>query len=204
MDLPRLKSRTDKCSTAELAAGFATPTKTLGGPMTRRATLAIATFALILISSIASAQRASLAVGAAVPIADLANTAGSGFDADFQTRTGPVLAGLALRIDLGYDHFSGKAGVDNTTLSAQTISFVGDIGNSFYWIAGPGYYQSTEKTQILGHNVTDQRSYFGAQAALGVNIPVFRWEGFLEASAVRLFTPGQIKMYVPLRFGIRL
>ena len=60
----------------------------------------------------------------------------------------------------------------------------------FYWVVGPGYYQSTVKTQISGHNVSEQRSYFGAQAALGVNIPVFRWEGFLEVSAAKLFSPG--------------
>jgi hypothetical protein len=172
--------------------------------MTRRATLAIATFALILISSSAGAQRTSLAAGAALPVADLANTAGPGFDIDFQARTGPMLFGLALRLDIGYDHFAGKGGVDNTTVSAQTVSLLGDLGNSFYWIAGPGYYQSTEKSQISGHDVTIQRSYLGAQAALGVNIPVFRWEGFLEASVVRQFTPGQNRMYVPLRFGIRL
>jgi hypothetical protein len=79
-----------------------------------------------------------------------------------------------------------------------------DLGSMFYWAAGPGYYQSSVKTQISGHNVTEQRSYFGAQAALGVNIPVFRWEGFLEVSAAKLFAPGPTIMYVPLRFGMRL
>jgi hypothetical protein len=172
--------------------------------MTRRVTLAIATFALLLISNSASAQRASLAVGAAIPIADLANTAGTGLDIDFQVRTQPMIGDLAFRLDIGFDRLASKGGIDGTTISAQTVSLLGDLGSSFYWIAGPGYYQSNEKSQISGHNVTIQRSYLGAQAALGVNIPVFRWEGFLEAGAVRLFTAGQIKMYVPLRFGIRL
>jgi hypothetical protein len=172
--------------------------------MTRRATLAISTFALVLFSGSASAQRASLAAGVAMPAGDLSNGAGTGFDIDFQARTQPLLGGLALRIDIGYDHFAGKGGIDGTTISAQTVSLLGDLGSSFYWIAGPGYYQSNEKTQIAGHNVTNQRTYFGAQAALGVNIPVFRWQGFLEAGGVRMFTPGESKMYVPLRFGIRL
>jgi hypothetical protein len=172
--------------------------------MIRRASLAIATFALILASSRASAQHAALAVGAALPVADLANSAGSGYDINFQTRTGPIIGSLALRIDLSYDHFAGKAGNDYTTVSAQSISLTGDLGSIFYWMAGPGYYQSNEKTELFGHAITLQHSYFGAQAALGVNIPVFRWEGFLEAGAARLFTPGEIKMYVPLRFGIRL
>lgn len=175
--------------------------------MTRRATLALATFVLVLMSRSASAQGAqgaSLAAGAAIPVADLANTAGTGYDINFQVRTQPVLGALAIRIDIAYDHLAGKAGVDNTTISAQTLGLVGDIGNSFYWTVGAGRYQSTDITQVAGHNVNDQRSYFGAQAALGANIPVFRWQGFVEASAVRLFTPGEIKMYVPIRFGIRL
>ena len=50
----------------------------------------------------------------------------------------------------------------------------------------------------------DQRSYLGAQAAVGMNIPVFRWQGFLEVSGVKAFTPGASLIYLPLRFGIRL
>jgi hypothetical protein len=172
--------------------------------MTRRGTLVLATFALLLFAGTARAQRASLAVGAAVPVSDYSTAAGTGIDLDFQARTEPMIGPLALRIDIGYDRFSGKGGVDNTTLSSQTVSVLGDFGSMFYWMAGPGYYQSTAKTQISGHNVSDQRQYLGAQAALGVNIPVFRWEGFLEAGGVKLFTPGPGKTYVPLRFGIRL
>jgi hypothetical protein len=172
--------------------------------MTRRGTLVLATFALLLFAGTARAQRASLAVGAAVPVSDYSTTAGTGIDLDFQARTEPMIGPLALRIDIGYDRFPGKGGVDNTTLSSQTVSVLGDFGSMFYWMAGPGYYQSTAKTQISGHNVSDQRQYLGAQAALGVNIPVFRWEGFLEVGGVKLFTPGPGKTYVPLRFGIRL
>ena len=172
--------------------------------MIRRCTLALATFALLLFAGTARAQRASLAVGAAVPVSDYSTAAGTGIDLDLQVRTEPMIGPLALRIDIGYDRFSGKGGVDNTTLSAQTVSVLGDFGSMFYWMAGPGYYQSTAKTQISGHNVSDQRQYLGAQAALGVNIPVFRWEGFLEVGGVKLFTPGPGKTYVPLRFGIRL
>ena len=71
--------------------------------------------------------------------------------------------------------------------------------------SGPGYYQSTVKTQIAGHNVNGRaRRILGAQAALGVNIPVFRWQGYLEVGGVKLFAPGPTIMYVPLRFGMRL
>ena len=172
--------------------------------MTRRGTLARATFALLLFAGTARAQRASLAVGAAVPVGDYSTTAGTGIDLDFQVRTEPMIGPLALRIDIGYDRFSGKSGVANTTLSAETVSVMGDFGSMFYLAAGPGYYQSTAQTQISGHNVNDQRQYLGAQATLGVNIPVFRWQGFLEVGGVKLFTPGPGKAYVPLRFGIRL
>ena len=172
--------------------------------MTRRGTLVLATFALLLFAGTARAQRASLAGGAVVPSADFTNSAGTGFDLAFQMRTEPMLGPLPLRIELGYDHFSGKGAIANTTLSAEAVSVMGDLGSTFYLAAGPGYYQSSAQTQISGHNVNDQRSYFGAQAALGMNIPVFRWEGFLEVSGVKLFTPGPSIVYVPLRFGIRL
>ena len=52
--------------------------------------------------------------------------------------------------------------------------------------------------------MTDQFQYFGTQGALGMNIPVFRWEGFLEVSAVKLYQPGASIIYVPVRFGMRL
>jgi hypothetical protein len=172
--------------------------------MTRHGTFALATFALFAFSGSARAQRASLAAGAAVPAGDYTNSAGSGLDVAFQVRTEPMIGPLPLRVEIGYDHFSGKGAVGNTTISTEAVSVMGDFGSTFYWAAGPGYYQSTAKTQISGHNVNDQRSYFGAQAAIGMNIPVFRWDGFLEVSGVKLFSPGPSIVYVPLRFGIRL
>ena len=172
--------------------------------MTAREMIARTTIALFLFTGAASAQRASLAVGAATPVGNLSNTAGSGLDVDFQVRTEPMLGPLSLRLDLGYDLLPGKGAFASTALSAQSVSLVGDLGSAFYWIAGPGYYQATVKTQLSGHNVTEQRNYLGAQAALGVNVPLFRWEGFLELSGVKLFAPGPAIAYVPVRFGIRL
>ena len=172
--------------------------------MTRRGTLAMSTFALFLTAASAGAQRASVAVGAVVPVGDYATTAGLGIDLDLQARTEPMIGPIALRLDITYDRFASNGGVSGTTFSSQSISFLGDIGTSFYWVAGPGYYQSSSVVSIAGHNLPDERKYLGAQVGLGMNIPVFRWEGFLEVAGVKLFTPGPSKIYVPLRFGIRL
>jgi hypothetical protein len=171
--------------------------------MTARA-FALTMIALLSFAGSALAQRASLAAGAVVPAGGLTSTAGTGFDVQFQARTEPMIGPLALRIEIGYDHFAGKGAIANTTITGQGISLIGDFGSRFYWAAGPGYYESTGKTQILGHNVVDQRTYLGAQAALGMNIPVFRWQGFLEVSAVKAFQPGPTIVFVPLRFGMRL
>jgi hypothetical protein len=160
--------------------------------MIRRATFVIAAFALLLPSCAARAQRASIAAGAAVPIGDFANAASTGYDIQLQARTEPMIGPLSLRIDVGYDGFSGKGAISKLTVSAQSISVVGDINKMFYWVAGPGLYEMPG------------RQYFGAQVALGMNIPIFRWEGFLEVSGVRFFSPRPITSYVPLRFGIRL
>ena len=172
--------------------------------MTRRGTLALATIALVLFAGRAHAQRASLAVGVASPISDFSNGAGSGIDIAFHVRTDPIIGPFPLRIEIGYDQFPGKGAVSSTALSSQAVSVTGDFGSIFYWAAGPGYYQTTAKGTILGHQVTDQLQYFGTQAALGVYIPVFRWSGFLEVSAVKLYEPGFNLVYVPVRFGIRL
>lgn len=172
--------------------------------MTRRGTFLLAAVALCALAGTARAQRASLAAGAALPVGDLSNSAGNGLDVQLQARTEPILGPLSLRIDIGYDFLSGKGAISSTTISGQSVSLMGDLGSIFYWTVGPGYYQSTVKTQISGHNVTEQRTYFGAQGAVGVNIPVFRWEGFLEVSTAKLFAPGPTIMYVPLRFGMRL
>ena len=172
--------------------------------MTRRGTLALATAALFALAGTARAQHASLAVGAAAPIGDFSSSAGTGLDVELQARTEPLIGPLSLRLDIGYDFFRGKDVNASTTVSAQSVGVVGDISSKFYWVAGPGYFESTVKTQISGHPVNEQRTYFGAQAAAGVNIPVFRWDGFLEVSGVKLFTPGPGIVYVPVRFGIRL
>jgi hypothetical protein len=173
--------------------------------MTRRVTLAVATFALLLSAGTAHAQRASIAVGAVMPTGDFANNAGTGLDVEFQARTEPLFGPVGLRIDIAYDHFAGKGGtVSGTTISTEAVSFIGNLSPMFYVAAGPGYYQSQIKTMILTHDVTEQQQFLGVQAAVGMNFPVFRWEGFIEVSAARLFSPGVSTMYVPLRFGVRL
>ena len=172
--------------------------------MTRRGTITFAATALFALAGTAHAQRASIAVGAATPVGDLANTAGTGFDVQLQVRTEPMLGPFPLRIDVGYDWLTGKGTSRSTTISAQSVSVVGDFGTRFYWIFGPGYYQTTQTINVSGHNASDQRTYLGAQAALGMELPVFRWTGFFEIAGVHLFSPRPTPMYVPLRFGIRL
>ena len=110
--------------------------------MTRRGTLALATIALLLSGRTASAQRASLALGAAEPVGDYSNSAGTGIDIALQIRTEPMIGPLALRLEIGYDHFAGKGATSNTTVSSQAVSVLGDLSPMFYWTAGPGYYES--------------------------------------------------------------
>ena len=172
--------------------------------MTRRGTITFAAAALFALAGTARAQRASIAVGAATPVGDLATTAGTGFDVQLQVRTEPMIGPLSLRIDVGYDWLAGKGTARSTVISAQSASLLGDFGSRFYWIVGPGYYQSTQTINVSGHNAADQRTYFGAQAALGMDVPVFRWTGFFEVAGVHLFSPHPTPMYVPVRFGIRL
>ena len=172
--------------------------------MTRRRTFALATSALILFAGTARAQHTGIAVGFASPVGDFANSAGPGIDAALHFLTDPVMGPIRVRIEIGYDHFSGKNGIDNTSLYTQALSLTGDFASVFYWVAGPGYYQANSKGTILGHQVTNQFQYFGTQAALGANIPLYRWQGFLEAGAVKLYQPGPSIIYVPVRFGIRL
>ncbi len=172
--------------------------------MTRRATLTLSAIALLSVAGTARAQRASLAIGALSPVGDLASTAGPGWDVQFQVRTQPIVGPLPLRIDLGYDFMAGKNGSHSTTISAESIGVMNDFGQLFYWVAGPGHYSATNTIVIDGHNAAGQQDYLGVELAVGMNIPVFRWDGFLEVATVRLFSPRPTPMYVPLRFGIRL
>lgn len=172
--------------------------------MTTRLALVVSTLALLLSAERVQAQRASVALGAAVPSGDLSKTSSTGFDGQLQFRTEPMIGPLALRIEISYDRLGGRDSSSNTTFSGQAISIIGDFGSRFYWAAGPGYYQSNHAMEISGHHVIDQRSYLGAQAALGMNIPVFRWQGFLEIAAVKAFSPGPSLVYLPVRFGVRL
>jgi len=172
--------------------------------MTRGSALALATIALLIATRTAGAQQASVAVGAVVPVGGLSASAANGVDVDLQVRTEPMIGPLSLRIDIGYDFLGSKGPAYGTTITAQSIGVTGNLGSMFYWSASPGYYQTSEKTDLFGHRINALRTYFGAAASLGVNFRVIRWDGFLEASAVRLFSPGPALAYVPLRFGIRL
>ena len=172
--------------------------------MPRRSTLACAALALTMLAGTVHAQRASVAIGAVVPSGDYSTTAGTGFEIQLQARTEPMFGPIALRIDIGYEHFAGRDSTGANTTFSQSISFLGDFGSRFYWLAGPGYYQKGTPVTIDGHTGTRNFSYFGAQGAVGVNFQVLRWDGFLEAGAVKLFAPGPTIAWVPLRFGIRL
>ena len=172
--------------------------------MTRRITLMFPAVALFMIAGTAGAQRASLAVGAVNPVGDLANTAGLGWEIQLQVRTEPIVGPLPLRIDIGYDFLSGKNGSRQATISGEAIGLMNDFGGHFYWVAGPGHYTATNTITVAGHNAAGQQDYLGVELALGANIPVFRWDGFLELATVRMFSPHPTPMYVPLRFGIRL
>ena len=105
--------------------------------MTLRRTIVLSALACLLSAERAHAQRASIAVGAAVPAGDFSNTAGTGIDAQFQVRTEPMIGPLALRIEIGYDRFAGKGASASTTFSGQAISILCDFGTVFYWAAGP-------------------------------------------------------------------
>jgi hypothetical protein len=139
-----------------------------------------------------------------MPVGDLANTAGTGFEVMLQVRTEPMIGPLPLRLDVGYDWLSGKGASRSTTIAVQSASVMGDFGTRFYWAAGPGLYESNQTVNIAGHNASIQQDYLGLQAAVGMDIPVFRWTGFLEVGAVRFFSPRPTPMYIPLRFGVRL
>lgn len=172
--------------------------------MTRRtiAVLAAATFAAL--AAPAGAQVSSLAIGAANPVGDLSNTAKSGFDVQFQVRTPPMIGPLSLQIALGYDWLGGVGTSKSTTIAVESVNFEGDFLPWCYWVAGPGYFQSTQTINIAGHNALNQQSYLGAQALVGAEFPVMRWHGFVEGGIVRLFSPRPTPMYVPIRFGMRL
>lgn len=172
--------------------------------MTRRTIAVLAAAAFAALAAPAGAQVSSLAVGVANPVGDLSNTAKSGFDVHFQVRTPPMIGPLSLQIALGYDWLGGVGTSKSTTIAAESVSLEGDFLPWFYWVAGPGYYQSTQTINIAGHNALNQQSYLGAQATVGAEFPLIRWRGFVEAGVVRLFSPRPTPMYVPVRFGVRL
>jgi hypothetical protein len=172
--------------------------------MTRRIALTLSAAALAALTSTAGAQRASLAVGAANPVGDLSNTAKSGFDIQFQARTPPMIGPLSIQLALGYDVLGGVGTSKSTTIFAQSASLEGDFLPWLYWVAGPGFYESTQTINILGHNALLQQDYLGAQIMLGAEFPVIRWRGFVETGVVRFFSPHPTPMYIPIRFGMRL
>jgi hypothetical protein len=152
------------------------------------------------------AQGTYISGGAVSPVGSFATAAAPGYDIAFLAQTGPVIGRTGLRIDIAIDHMDGKGAVSGYYYTSYALSFTRNFLGQFYGLGGVGVYNAQDHlaATIDGHGAISYHSALAAQAGIGMYIPIFRWQAFIELDGVRMFAPGPTIAWMPGRLGIRI
>lgn len=142
-----------------------------------------------------------VALGAAIPLSDLADFVKTGFNGTVTVGLNPTMIPLGIRIDGAYNRFSLK-GVSGE--NAHIFSVTGNLlykipmaTASPYAIGGAGWYN--EGTSLSG---SQSESNFGWNLGGGIMLPLSGFQTFIEARYNQVQETGGSSKFVPITFGI--
>lgn len=145
----------------------------------------VAGLAISVPASNASAQAANPfeiggAIGAAVPLSDLADFTDMGYNATFIVGYNPVFLPVGIRFDAAYNEFGLKDFDGNVNIPSFTANAVFKLptgGFTPYAIGGAGLYRPGG--DIAGQSGSENR--FGWNLGGGVSMPLSGFKVFVEA-----------------------
>jgi hypothetical protein len=154
------------------------------------------------VATILKPVQIGVAVGAAIPVSNLANSFSTGFNVTGTIGINIPLLPVGFRIDAAYNQFGAKgtSGV-NAKIAGVTgnvlFSIPGAIIISPYLIGGVGYYRvSSSATGSVASN------NFGFNAGAGVKIPLLVFSAFAEARYNRVSGNGGSSSFIPVTVGV--
>ncbi len=142
------------------------------------------------------------AVGAAIPIGDLGNTANTGYNVTLALGYKPAASPLGFRFDAAYNEFGFEGGGGNFNIPSFTANLVYDLpsgGFSPYLIGGAGLYRPSASATGFG-SASENR--FGFNAGGGVKMPLSGFHVFAEARYNYVSADGGNLSFIPITIGL--
>jgi opacity protein-like surface antigen len=144
------------------------------------------------------------AIGAAVPVGDLADGAEMGYNATFMVGYNPTFLPVGLRFDAAYNEFGienvDDANVNIPSFTANAIFKLPTGGFTPYVIGGAGLYRPGG--EFAGFSGSENK--FGWNVGGGVSMPLSGFKVFVEAryNNVSLGDNDGDWSFVPITFGL--
>ncbi len=159
-------------------------------------------------ASVAQAQGGlgfGLHAGAALPMGDFGDVAGTGFQVGGELGFNPAALPVGVRIDVDFNrfgidvegldvdgHFQALSGTANALLKIPATAI------SPYLVGGLGLYNM--KVDVEGESESETK--FGIQVGGGLQFNLSGMATHLEAKYVNVFFEGESGAYIPITFGI--
>lgn len=169
----------------------------------------VMTFFALVISLTAGAQVSTVlkplqlgaALGAAIPLNDLANNFDTGFNLTGTVGVNPVGLPVGFRADAAYNQFGSK-GLANVKakvadVSGNVVVRTAGLGITPYAIGGVGVYHVS--SSVSGGAASN---HFGFNVGAGVDVPLSGLIAFIEARYNSISENGPATSYVPITVGL--
>lgn len=163
-----------------------------------RAALAVAAI-LFAAPSLHAQMSLNVALGASVPMGDVADQLEMGYNATVGLGIKPPLAPLGVRVEGMFNSFSYKSPIDaSQRVMAVTANGTFTVMPTIYLIGGVGMYNS--KASVSG---SPSSTDLGFNVGAGVNIPLTGFGTYLEARFHHVPVENGNFQFVPITFGIK-
>lgn len=160
---------------------------------------------------ISSPVRFGLTGGATLPIGNLKDVSGTGWNAGALIDVGLPLVPVGFRVDALWNQFGTKTFSDGSSEKNRVIdgtanvvyTFGSMLPTKFYLIGGVGLYNiKSEFTAPATATVSNTQTKFGVNAGAGLRFQLPGFSTFVEARWHDIFTSGGSTQMVPVNIGI--
>jgi opacity protein-like surface antigen len=157
-------------------------------------------------STIVKPIQFGIAGGIAIPLSDLNDVAGTGFNGTVTVGLNPAMIPLGIRIDGAYNQFGidddqGGGDFRFTSVTGNLVYKIPAITVSPYLIGGGGWYHvSVSDNAIVVGPASDD--HFGWNIGGGISMALSGFDTFIEARYNQIQVEGGSTKFVPITFGV--
>ena len=155
------------------------------------------------VATILKPVQIGVAAGAAVPLSDLGNAFGTGFNVTGTIGINVPLLPIGFRIDAAYNQFGAKGGSNVNAkiagVSGNVVFGMPGVVITPYFIGGVGYYRVSSSASGIG---TAASNHFGFNGGAGLKLPLLVFSAFIEARYNRVSENGGSTSFIPVTIGV--